>query len=356
MFQNQTISPKLLCISLLSLMSACCTTIQRVEVDPVAAAREEARQKALYVESQSQGQERVQRVTYPMLRNAAPICGDEVRPSLGFIPANRYAWPKNYQEAAVDVLGVSEKVSVGLIIEDSPAFSSGLRMHDQLVSIAGKKVPSGKKATEKTWKLIEKNTHIGVSVTLTVQRQSEILDFELTPIAVCDTYAFLIGGSEVNAYADGHGIYLTTGMLSFARNDVELATVIGHELAHNALDHIDKKKVKFVLGSILDIAAAVYGINTGGLFGSAAAQTFSKGYEAEADYVGMYILAIAGYPIGDVADFWRRMGREVPGSIANRWISTHPGTAERYLALEMTEQEIKQKMANGLPIRPERKN
>jgi hypothetical protein len=63
-----------------------------------------------------------------------------------------------------------------------------------------------------------------------------------------------------------------------------------------------------------------------------------------------------GYPIGDVADFWRRMGREVPGSIASRWVSTHPGTAERYLALEMTEQEIKQKMANGLPIRPERKN
>jgi hypothetical protein len=50
------------------------------------------------------------------------------------------------------------------------------------------------------------------------------------------------------------------------------------------------------------------------------------------------------------------MGREAPGSIATRWLSTHPGTAERYLALEVTEQEIKQKMASDLPIRPERKN
>ena len=84
----------LIALIVISLLSSCGTTTKRVAVDPVAVAREEAKQKALYVQIQGDGQERVQRLAYPMLKNAAPICDDEIRPSLGFIPANKYAWPK----------------------------------------------------------------------------------------------------------------------------------------------------------------------------------------------------------------------------------------------------------------------
>lgn len=336
-------------------INSCGTTTKRVAVDPAAAAREEAKQKALYVQTQSEGQNRVQRLAYPMLLNAAPICDEEIRPSLGIIPANMYAWPKDYQSAARQSLGVSEQVSVGLLIEGSPAYDSGLIEDDILLSIAGKKVPTGKKATEKTWKLLEKNTTIGKPVDIEISRRSQILTFQITPVAVCDTYAYLIGGSEVNAYADGHGIYITTGMLRFVEDDLELATVIGHELAHNAMEHTNTKTANFLLGSILDIAAAAYGINTQNAFGRAAAQAYSQDFEAEADYVGMYILAIGGYSIEGVADFWRRMGMESPDSIASKWTATHPGTAERYLAMDATEQEIKSKIAAGLPLRPDPK-
>ena len=345
----------LITLILITLSGGCGTTTKSVAVDPAAAAREEAKQKALYVQTQSEGQERVQRLAYPMLRNAAPICDEEIRPSLGFIPANKYAWPKDYRQAAAQTLGVSDPVTVGLIIDGSPAQFSGLQQDDILLTIAGKKVPTGNKATEKTWKLIENKTTVGVPIDIAVTRGSQTLTFEITPIAVCDTYAFLIGGGEVNAYADGHGIYVTTGMLRFVQEDIELATVIGHELAHNAMEHTNKKTANYLLGSILDIAAAAYGVNTGGAFGNAAAQTYSKEFEAEADYVGMYILAIAGYPIDGVANFWRRMGMEQPGSIATKWTSTHPGTAERYLALEATEQEIKLKIEADLPLRPDLK-
>lgn len=336
-------------------LTACGTTTKRMNIDPAAAAREEARQKALYVQTQSKGQERVQRLAYPMLLNAAPICDEEIRPSLGVIPANKFAWPKDYQDAAVSEFGVGDQVSVGLIIESSPAYESGLKEDDILLEIAGKKVPKGKKGTEKTWKLIEKNTEVGVPVEVKVRRGSETLSYQLTPVAVCNTYAFLIGGSEVNAYADGHGIYITTGMLRFVQDDLELATVIGHELAHNAMEHSNTKTANFLLGSILDIAAAAYGYNTQNAFGNAASQAFSQDFEAEADYVGMYILAIGGYPIEGVADFWRRMGMENPDSIATKWISTHPGTAERYLALEKVADEIEFKRQNGLPLRPDLK-
>ena len=206
----------LIALIIISLQSACGTTTKRVSIDPVAAAREEMKQKVLYVETQDAGQERVQRLTYPMLKYAAPICDDEIRPSLGFIPVNKYAWPIDYQD-------------------------------DVLITIAGKKVPSGKNATERTWKLIEKQASIDVPIEVTVDRGTQILTYEITPIAVCDTYAFLIGGSEVNAYADGQGIYITLGMLRFVQNDMELATVIAHELAHNAMEHTNKKTTNLIL-------------------------------------------------------------------------------------------------------------
>jgi len=66
-------------------------------------------------------------------------------------------------------------------------------------------------------------------------------------------------------------------------------------------------------------------------------------------------MANAGYPIEDIPDFWRRMGMEHPDSIASKWASTHPGTAERYLALDKTKNEIKAKLAAGTDLRPDPK-
>ena len=53
--------------------------------------------------------------------------------------------------------------------------------------------------------------------------------------------------------------------------------------------------------------------------------------EAEADYVGMYILANAGYEYANASDLWRRMSQKDPDAI---WLSTtHPSNPERYVAL-----------------------
>lgn len=84
-------------------------------------------------------------------------------------------------------------------------------------------------------------------------------------------------------------------------SDEELATVVSHEIAHNAMKHIDAKMQNATagafFGAILDIFAATQGVNTGGEFTSQFAQlgamTFSQEFEREADYVGMYILALA---------------------------------------------------------------
>jgi predicted Zn-dependent protease len=150
-------------------------------------------------------------------------------------------------------------------------------------------------------------------------------------------------------------------MMRFAGSDDELAVVVSHELAHNAMRHMDAKKKNATLGAILgatlDVAAASQGVNTGGGFSQqgaqAGARSYSQDFEREADYVGMYILARAGRPYADAPNFWRRMGQESPGSI--RYASTHPTSAERFIRLDKTVAELKAKLASGAPLLPEAK-
>jgi len=172
-------------------------------------------------------------------------------------------------------------------------------------------------------------------------------------------YQFKVEKSkEINAYADGRNVTVTTGMMDFTTDD-ELAIVVGHELAHNIMEHVQKTQRNVVLGGVagllVDVVAASQGIDTGGNFSKTGAQMgvvrYSPAFEEEADYVGLYILAIAGYPIDNAPSFWRKMSAENPNAIDMR--VTHPTNPERYLLLEKTVAEIKRKQSQGLVLQPE---
>jgi predicted Zn-dependent protease len=176
---------------------------------------------------------------------------------------------------------------------------------------------------------------------------------EITVVAetICSYPVVLVQDDTVNAFADGKAIYVTTGMLRFVESDQELATVIAHELAHNAMDHAKAQNVNRAIGTIFDIVAAAYGVNTQGAFGDLAAQAYSKEFEAEADYVGVYALALGGTDTQGVANLWRRMGSEI-GGIKTRYGASHPGSTERYVAIEATATEVNDKVVNMQPLTP----
>lgn len=109
-----------------------------------------------------------------------------------------------------------------------------------------------------------------------------------------------------------------------------------------------------LLGTVVDSLAASQGINTGRLgsqLGAKGAQLrYSKSFEKEADYVGMYIMARAGYSTANAGDFWRKMAIVSPKGIYVG--STHPTSAQRYVALKQTHQEITDKRIRGAALRP----
>ena len=163
---------------------------------------------------------------------------------------------------------------------------------------------------------------------------------------------------DLNAYADGKKVYVTVSMMRFAADDAMLALVLSHEYAHNVMDHVSSQQLNgmagVLLGGILDAAAATQGINTqsaGMRIGSGVAgMVYSKDFEREADYVGLYIMARAGYPIDKAAELWRKMTIVAPDGAF--MAGTHPSNPERYVLLKKTAAEIEKKRAIGAPLVP----
>jgi len=173
-------------------------------------------------------------------------------------------------------------------------------------------------------------------------------------------YEFKLDKSkEINAYADGKNIIVTEGMMDFARDPNDLAVVLGHEYAHNIMGHIRAKQqnvgIGSVFGSLVDVLASSQGVSTGGVFGDlgtmAGAYGYSKEFEKEADYVGLYITEKAGYDIDKAPDFWRKMSLRDSNSINNGF--THPTNPERYIALGKVIREIKRKKQSAQAMLPD---
>lgn len=178
----------------------------------------------------------------------------------------------------------------------------------------------------------------------------------------CYYYFDIKYDDDLNAHADGQKVIVNSGMLRFLNNDDELATILGHELAHNLMGHVDASRTNtmagMVVGVLVDSIAATQGISTGGTFGSMGQDignlSYSVEFEEEADYVGLYIMSRAGYNPNKAPDVWRRMSIEFPDNIYNA--HTHPSNASRYVALKKTINEIDSKRNLHLALLPEMHN
>lgn len=164
----------------------------------------------------------------------------------------------------------------------------------------------------------------------------------------------------INAHADGDNVVVYPALIDFAKDDNQLAFVISHEFAHNILGHVAAQQQNVVggglLGTLLDVAAASQGVNTSGQFsklgGTVGQLRYSQDFEEEADYVGLYILARAGYKIEDAPGFWRLMSLADPNGIYGSSVGSHPSNSTRYIAMNKAITEIRAKQQAGLPVVP----
>lgn len=136
-------------------------------------------------------------------------------------------------------------------------------------------------------------------------------------------------------------MFVYSGILPLVRNESGLAAVLGHEIAHNAADHVGERLsqaigVNILLGSVLLLMAAIPGgFLAGGFFGGRLldilfSRPMSRLQESEADYIGLMMMAEACYDPREAADFWRRMDK-AQHLQPPEWISTHPSVCLHFL-------------------------
>jgi predicted Zn-dependent protease len=80
---------------------------------------------------------------------------------------------------------------------------------------------------------------------------------------------------------------------------------------------------------------------------------YSVNFEREADYVGAYYAARAGYDISGAEDVWRAIALEDPEGI--RKMTTHPTSPVRFLQMRKVAEEIADKKSRNQPLEPELK-
>lgn len=344
------------------LLAACATPQTRM---PTTAQQdvdfETQKQMELVIEAWLQEQGRLQTVSSKILTSGAPLCGEEVAPYFGVHAWNIDDVAPDWRMPAATRYGLDDTLRVAFVVPGSPADVAGLKQGDVIVSLNDKPIVLGKEAKKLYDENLRGAAKLG-TVDFVVRRESTEQRLQVIPVNACDFNTRLARGSEKNAYADGKNIVIYQGMMEFFKTDDEVALVVSHELAHNAMKHLDAKQTNAtiggLLGLVLDVAAAVGGVNTNGNFsklGSGlAAGAYSVQFEQEADYVGLYFMKLAGYKIDDAANFWRRMAMADPRAITMK--SSHPTSPERFVAIETVVQEIEGKLAAGQPLEPEWKN
>lgn len=163
-------------------------------------------------------------------------------------------------------------------------------------------------------------------------------------------YSFkVVQEDSINAFAlPGGPMFIHTGLIKAAENEAQLAGVLAHELAHVVLRHGTHQATKsqFVqLGALLVSGAASRG---GGLTGALAQLgiglgansyllSFSRGMESEADLLGAYTMAKAGYNPIELARFFEKLeaqGGSSQNSLVARFLSDHPSPGNRIQAIE----------------------
>ncbi|MBI2057551.1 MAG: M48 family metalloprotease [Candidatus Yanofskybacteria bacterium] len=159
-------------------------------------------------------------------------------------------------------------------------------------------------------------------------------------IPIKDENVIIIDTEDVNAFAYPGGLIIgiNRGLLLHAENEAQLAGVLAHEISHVVARHGHRLMKKVNLWSLAQLASLfipggylVYVIsqNLLGFFLNLKLLGVSRGFEIEADILGMQYLEKTGYDPMSYMNFFEKLGRDKGYVRHTSWFKTHPASEER---------------------------
>ena len=143
-----------------------------------------------------------------------------------------------------------------------------------------------------------------------------------------------------NAFAlPGGFMGVHTGLLKVAQNQHQLAAVVGHEIGHVLAQHSNERvSIESATSTGLQLLQALAGeespqkqmvfaaLGVGAQYG--VSMPFSRKHEAEADLIGLEMMAKAGFDPRQAISLWQNMA-DGAGKAPPEFLSTHPSNETR---------------------------
>ncbi|EGA70782.1 putative peptidase [Vibrio sinaloensis DSM 21326] len=174
---------------------------------------------------------------------------------------------------------------------------------------------------------------VAKSVTQYVPKQAGFSEWEVVVFESDQVNAFALPGGKIGVY---------TGLLKVAKNQDQLATVIGHEIAHVLADHSNERLSQSQLANTgLQITSVALGASEYAQYRQATMAALGLGVqygvllpygrtqESEADMVGLELMAKAGFNPNESISLWKNMAAASGGSQPPELLSTHPSHRTR---------------------------
>jgi len=214
---------------------------------------------------------------------------------------------------------------------------------------------------------LEKEIALGKQLAQEIERQAKLIDDPIIAEYVNRVGQNLVRNSdakvpftikvldteEPNAVSlPGGFFFVNSGLIQLADSESEMAGAMAHEIAHVAARHGTRQATRGELVNLGTIPLifmggwAGYGIRqAAGLAIPLGFLQFSRGFEREADYLGVQYLYKAGYDPNGMVDMFERlekMEKKKPGTLGKAF-RTHPMTEDR---IESSQKEIQQVLPN----------
>jgi predicted Zn-dependent protease len=224
-------------------------------------------------------------------------------------------------------------------VSDSTLFPMAFSQYNQF--LGKNKVITGTKEAEMI-------TRVGQKIKTAAQRWLNAIGEE----QYLENYQWdykLVNDPAVNAWCmPGGKIVFYTGILPICQGETGVAIVMGHEVAHALANHgaqrMSGSQLQAIVGTGVAVGSQVAGADQGtqqiinqayGIGSQVGVMLpFSRSHETEADRVGLYLAAIAGYDPEEGARLWKRMKVKSGGNAPPEFMSTHPSNDSRIAKLK----------------------